>query len=169
MLTFSEPKIITCGPYNVVGCYGVYAGDDDEPGWAGADAAFNSRRHEVTNPAGDLTLGFMYRPHQDDFAIPLEIKACFVGIEVADLDHFPDGMVVTHFSGGEYVIIESRGDTAGEAAEGVEEAIGFLSSRWMPEHGYTAGDACFAAGTPGVTTVKPPYIEYVYFKIEKKK
>ncbi|HEY3291023.1 MAG TPA: GyrI-like domain-containing protein [Anaerolineae bacterium] len=165
MLTLSTPKIITRGPYSVVGCYGTYEGMDEGPGWAAADAAFNARRGEVTNRADDLTLGFMYRPHRDVPDIPAETKACFIGVEVTDLNHVPPGMAVTHFSAGEYVVVDCHGDTGAEAAEGVGTAIGFLESQWLSEHGYVEGDACFGASRESAQ--RPPYIETVYMKLEK--
>ena len=37
MLTLSEPRIIERGPYKVVGAHCAYAGDDEGPGWTGAE------------------------------------------------------------------------------------------------------------------------------------
>ena len=62
------------------------------------------------------------------------------------------------------MIVDCRGDTAAEAADGVGEAIGFLS-RWMPEHGYAEGDACFVCSDE--KAVRPPHVEQVYIKIER--
>jgi hypothetical protein len=47
---------------------------------------------------------------------------------------------------------------------GVGEAVGALE-KWIPEHGYVEGDACFACSHEQAE--KPPYIEYVYIKIEE--
>lgn len=166
-LILSEPTIIERGPYSVVGAYCTYTGDrpeDEGPGWSGAYEAFQKRRHEITNRTDDMMLGFLYRPHKDDAAIPEDVRACFVGVEVTDLDHIPAGMAVTRFSGGQYVIVACRGDVQDEAAAGVGEAIEYLS-KWMPENGYREGDACFACSHENA--VRPPYIEYVYIKIEK--
>jgi hypothetical protein len=74
-------------------------------------------------------------------------------------------MSTTQFSGGQYVIVESRGDTQDEAAAGVGEAIGFLS-QWMPEQGYVEGDACFACSNEKAP--RPPFMEQVYIKIEQR-
>lgn len=164
MLRLSDPRIIERGPYQVVGMYCPYEGEDEGPGWAGASRAFFSRQAEISNPAGDLTLGFLYRPHQDHPEIAASVRSCFVGVEVSDLEHVPQGMSATHFSGGKYVVMECWGDSEDEAAMGVGEAIGYLVEKWMPEHGYKEGDACFAASPSRIE--KPPYLEYVYIKIE---
>jgi hypothetical protein len=164
MLTLSEPRIIARGPYTVVGAYGTYAGDDEGPGWSGAGRGFFPRKHEIPNRTDSSVLGFLYRPHRDHPDVPERVRACFVGVEATDLDHVPAGMATTHFSGGEYVIVECRGDTQEEAAAGVGEAIGFLS-QWMPEHVYAEGDACFACSDEKAP--RPPFVEQVYIKIEK--
>jgi predicted transcriptional regulator YdeE len=163
-LELSQPRIIERDPYLVVGVYCTYEGDDEGPGWSGAYAGFDRRRHEITNRKDDTVLGFLYRPHKDNPAIPEDVRSCFIGVEVADLDHIPEGMTATRFSGGKYVVVECRGDAQEEAASGVGEAIAYLST-WMPEHGYQEGDACFACSHED--EVKPPYIEYVYIKLEK--
>lgn len=165
MLKLSEPRIIERGPYQVVGAYATYEGEDEGPGWSAADKAFFSRQSEIVNNTDSLVLGFLYRPHQDHPEIAEEVRACFIGAEVADLDHVPPGMSVTHFSGGSYVIVDCIGDTMDEAANGVGDAINMLSSTWIPQHGYRAGDACFASGD--MKAPKPPYMESVYMKIEK--
>jgi predicted transcriptional regulator YdeE len=165
MLQLSAPRIIERGPYQVVGAYCTFEGDDEGPGWTGAEKAFFSRRQEITNRIGDLTLGFLYRPCQDHAEIDESVRSCFIGVEVSDLKHVPQGMATTHFSGGKYVIVECWGDSEEEAAMGVGEAIGYLVEKWMPEHGYTEGEACFAASPE--RSEKPPYIEYVYIKIEQ--
>ena len=77
------------------------------------------------------------------------------------LGHRGDGRMAFR---GKYVIVECRGDTENEAAMGVGEAIEMLQ-KWIPEQGYAQGDACFACSAPRVDP--PPYIEYVYIKIEK--
>lgn len=164
MLRLSEPSIIERGPYNVVGCYCTFEGDDEGPGWSGAYDGFTSRRQQITNRIGDTVLGFLYRPHRDHPDIPESVRACFIGVEVADLDHVPEGMSTTRFSGGEYVVVECKGDVQAEASMGVGEAIDFLE-RWIPEQGYVEGDACFACSHEEAE--KPPFIEYVYIKIEK--
>lgn len=164
MLRLSEPRIIERGPYQVVGVYCTFEGDDEGPGWAGADRGFFQRRHEITNRTDDAVLGFLYRPHRDDPTISEAVRACFIGAEVTDLDHVPQGMATTRFSGGKYVIVDCTGDTQAEAAEGVGEAIGFLST-WIPEHGYVEGDACFACGHEQAKT--PPFVERVYIKIDR--
>ncbi len=109
-------------------------------------------------------LGFLYRPHRDHPEVAEDVRACFIGAEVTDFDHVPDGMSTTQFSGGQYVIVDCRGDTQEEAAAGVGEAIGFLS-QWMPEHGYAEGDACFSCSDEKAP--RPPFVEHVYIKIEK--
>jgi hypothetical protein len=160
----SEPRIIERGPYQVVGAYAPYEGDDEGPGWSGASKAFYARRDEITNRVDDAVLGFLYRPHRDDPSIPESVRACFVGVEVADLDGVPDGLSTTRFSGGKYVIVACKGDTEDEAAMGVGEGVGFLEN-WIAEQGYTEGDACFALSHENAP--RPPFIEYVYIKIQK--
>ncbi len=166
MLQLSDPRIVRRGPYQVVGVYCVYKGDDEGPGWAGAHRSFFARCHEIANRVDDAVLGFLYRPHRDDPAIPEGVKACFVGVEVTDLDHVPAGMATTRFSGGKYVIVDCTGDTEAEAAEGVGESVTILD-RWISEHGYVEGDACFAASHEQAR--KPPFVESVYIKIEQAK
>ena len=148
----------------MVGFYSEYQGEDEGPGWSGAFEQYSRRQSEITNRTDDMQLGFLYRPHQDHPEIPKDIKACFIGVEVADFDHVPAGMSTTWFSGGKYVIVECRGDIQDEATEGVGEAIGSLME-WIPTHGYTEGDACFAASHD--EAVRPPYIEHVYIKLEE--
>jgi len=163
MLALSEPRIIERGPYKVVGAHCAYAGDDEGPGWTGAEHGFFPRRLEIQNRTDNFVLGFLYRPHVDHPDVPESVRACFVGAEVTDFDHVPDGMSTTQFSGGQYVIVECRGDTQEEVAAGVGEAIGFLE-QWMPAHGYVEGDACFSCGDE--KAAKPPFVEYVHIKIE---
>src|SRR5512143_186974 len=119
MLTLSEPRVIERGPYKVVGAYRAYAGNDEGPGWQGAEAEFFMRRGEIKKRTDDLVLGFLYRPHRDHPDVPGSVKACFVGAEVSAFDRVPDGMSTTQFSGGQYVIVECRGDTQEEVAAGV--------------------------------------------------
>jgi len=159
MLTLSEPKIIEREPYLVVGAYATYEGEDEGPGWSGASSAFFARRDKVTNRKDDAVLGFMYRPHKDHPEIPESVRACFVGVEVTDLDHVPEGMSTTRFSGGKYVIVACQGDTEGEVAMGVGEGVGFLE-KWIVEHGYVQGDACFALSHEDAP--RPPFVEWVY-------
>ncbi len=162
-IALSEPRIITRGAYTVLGAWAPYAGQDEGPGWAGADAAFRVRKEAVAHRADDRILGFMYRPQRDNPAIPEDLRACFVGVEVTSLEGQPESLFVTHFSGGEYVLVDCRGDTSAEAAEGVGQAIGMLME-WIPAHGYAEGDACFAAAHEAAAT--PPWVETVYIKLE---
>jgi hypothetical protein len=164
MAKLSEPKIIEREPYLVVGAYCTFEGDDEGPGWSGASNAFYERRDEIKNRKGDTVLGFLYRPHKDHPDIPESVRACFVGVEVTDLDHVPKALSTTQFSGGKYVIIACTGDTEGEAAMGVGEGVGFLEN-WIAERGYTEGDACFALSHEDAP--RPPYVEYVYIKFEE--
>ena len=164
MLKLSEPRIIEREPYLVVGAYATFEGQDEGPGWSGASKTFYARRKEIANRVDDTVLGFLYRPHRDDPSIPESVRACFVGVEVTDLDHVPEGLSTTRFSGGKYVIVECRGDTEGEAAIGVGEGVGLLE-RWIVEQGYTEGDACFALSHENAP--RPPYVEYVYIKFEE--
>lgn len=166
MLTLSEPKIIEREPYQVVGAYCTFEGEDEGPGWSGASKAFGARREEISNRKGDTVLGFLYRPHKDDPSISERVRACFMGVEVAGFDHVPEGLSTTRFSGGKYVIVECKGDTQHEANMGVGEAVEFLE-KWIVEQGYIEGDACFACSHEKAR--KPPFIEYVYIKIEEQR
>ena len=159
MLTLSEPQIIERGPYLVVGAYATFDGEDEGPGWSGASKAFYARKDEITNRRDDAVLGFLYRPHKNHHEIPESVRSCFVGVEVTDLDHVPEGLAVTRFSGGKYVIVACQGDTEGEAAMGVGEGVGLLE-KWIAKHGYVEGDACFALSHEDAP--KPPYVEWVY-------
>ena len=94
MLTLSEPRIIERGPYSVVGAFGIFSGNDEGPGWQAAERSFFACKHEIPNRTDDCVLGFLYRPHMDDPAIPAETRACFVGVEVADFGHVPAGMAI---------------------------------------------------------------------------
>jgi predicted transcriptional regulator YdeE len=163
MLELSEPRIIERGPYKVVGAYCTFEGKDEGPGWSGAYDEFNNRRSEIKNRKDDMVLGFLYRPHKDHPDIPENVRSCFIGVEVTDFDHVPEGMSTTRFSGGKYVVVECKGDTQVEASRGVGEAIDALE-KWIPEQGYVEGDACFACSHEKAE--KPPFIEYVYIKIE---
>lgn len=165
-LKLSEPRIIERDPYLVVGVYCTFEGNDEGPGWAGADAEFHRRRHEITNRKDDMLLGFLYRPHKDNPTVPEDVRSCFIGVEVSDPDHIPAGMTATRFSGGQYAVVECRGDVQEEASAGVGEAIEYLST-WMPEHRYSEGDACFACAHEDAP--KPPFIEYVYIKLERQR
>lgn len=166
MLNLSQPTIIERGPYKVVGAYCAYEGEDEGPGWSGAYDEFSRRQKEITNRTDDMILGFIYQPHQDHPGVPENVRSCFVGVEVVDLDHVPKGMATTRFSGGKYVIVECKGDIQDEVPPGIGEAIHFLGTKWIPEQGYVMGDACFACSHENA--VKPPYIEYVYIKLNKK-
>jgi hypothetical protein len=164
MLQLGEPKVIEREPYLVVGAYCAFEGEDEGPGWSGASKAFFARREEITNRVDDTVLGFLYWPHRDDPSIPESVRACFVGVEVSDLDHVPEGLSTTRFSGGKYAIVACTGDTEGEAAMGVGEGVDLLE-KWIAEQGYAEGDACFACSHEGAP--KPPFIEYVYIKVEE--
>lgn len=165
MLSLSEPRIIERGPYQIVGAYAPFEGDEG-PGWAAADKLFFTRRAEITNATDDMVLAFLYRPHRDHPEIAESVRACFIGVEVRDLDRVPQGMATTRFSGGTYVIVECRGDTQDEAAMGVGEAIQSLE-KWVVEQGYVEGDACFSASH--MNAKRPPHIEYVYMKMDPKR
>jgi predicted transcriptional regulator YdeE len=163
MFTLSKPTIIKREPYLVVGAYAPFEGDDEGPGWSGASNAFFPRKGEITNQKDDMVLGFLYRPHRDHPDISEDIRACFIGVEVTDLDRVPEGLSTTRFSGGHYAIVECKGDTQNEASMGVGEGVQFLEN-WVSEQGYSEGDACFACSHENAP--KPPFIEYVYMKIE---
>ena len=165
MITLSEPKIIEREPYLVAGAYCPFEGEDEGPGWSGAYQAFSARREELSNRKDDMVLGFLYRPHKDHQDISESVRACFVGVEVTDLDHVPESLSTTQFSGGRYVIVACQGDTEDEAAMGVGQGVDFLQE-WIREHGYTQGDACFACSHENAP--RPPFIEYVYVKFEGK-
>jgi hypothetical protein len=161
-LTITEPEIIERGAYCVVGSYAVCEGDD-EP-WGDAMAAFGARREDISNRKGDALLAFLYRPHRDDPSVDENVRACFIGVEVADLDHVPHGMATTRFSGGKFVTVECRGDTENEAAMGVGEAVAGLE-KWIGDNGYTEGDSCFCFSREQADT--PPFIQYVHIKLEE--
>jgi hypothetical protein len=165
MAKLSEPKVIEREPYLVVGAYATFEGDDEGPGWSGASKAFYARRDEIQNRKGDAVLGFLYRPHKDHPEVPESVRACFVGVEVADLDHVPESLSTTQFSGGKYAVVACTGGTEGEAAMGVGEGVRFLE-KWVEEQGYTEGDACFALSHEDEP--RPPYVEYVYVKMDKR-
>jgi predicted transcriptional regulator YdeE len=166
MLTLSEPRIIEREPYLIVGAYCAFEGEDEGPGWSGAYETFSARREEIANRKGDMVLGFLYRPHKDDPNIPDSVRACFIGVEVADLNHVPESLSTTRFSGGKYVIVECKGDTQDEATMGVGKGVDFLE-KWIVEQGYVEGDACFACSHEDAE--KPPFVEYVYIKIEEQR
>lgn len=158
MLTLSEPEVIKHEPFLIVGAYCPYEGDDESPGWSGASATFHAHRDKITNQKGDLMVGFLYRPHRDHPDVPEGVRSCFVGVEVTDLDHVPEGLATTRFPGGNYVTVACRGDTEDEAAMSVGEGVQFLE-RWIVEHGYQEGEACFAWSHENAP--RPPFIEYV--------
>jgi predicted transcriptional regulator YdeE len=164
MLTISEPTVIEHEPYQVVGAYCTFEGENEDPGWTGAYQAFSRCQQEIKNWKDSIILGFLYRPHRDHPEIPEQVRACFVGVDVTDLDHVPEGMSVTRFSGGKYAVVACQGDAPGEPAEGIGQAIQFLAEKWLPEHGYRQGDACFACSDE--KAVCPPFVEYVYMKLE---
>ena len=164
MLELSEPKVIERGPYLVVGAYATYEGEEEGPAWSGASEMFYTRRGEIPKQVGDGVLGFMYRPHKDHPDIPEGVRACFVGVEVTDLDRIPEGLSTTRFSGGTFVYVACKGDTQDEAAMGVGEGVGFLE-KWVADKGYVEGDACFALSHEDEP--RPPFVEYVYMNFEK--
>jgi predicted transcriptional regulator YdeE len=164
MLRLSDPEIIEREPYKVLGVYRTFEGEDEGPGWSGAAREFGARRQAIRNRRGDTVLGFLYRPHRDHPEIPEDVRSCFIGVEVTDFDHVPEGMSTTRFPGGKYVIVECRGDTQHEASMGVGEAVHALE-KWIPEQGYVEGDACFACSHEQAE--KPPYVECVYIKLEE--
>lgn len=165
MPRLSEPRIVERGPCLVAGAYATFEGDDEGPGWAAADAAFRSRADEITDRVDGSVLGFLYRPHVDHSEVPPDVRACFVGVEVADAAGVPQGLALTRFSGGSYAVVDAVGDDPGEAAEGVGLAIADLAERWVPAHGFVEGDACFAAGDPAAPA--PPFVETVWMKVER--
>ena len=158
----TEPKIIERGPYHVVGTYAICEGDD-EP-WGEASGELDRRKSEVPNRESDTLLAFLYRPHRDDPSISEEVRSCFMGVEVTDLDHVPDGMTATRFTGGQYVTVACKGDTENEAAMAVGDAIRQLG-QWIKENGYREGDACFCFSHEDAET--PPFVQHVYIKLEK--
>ena len=159
MFKLGDVETFERGPYLVVGCYAAYEGDNEGSGWSGASGAFMPRVAEISNRADDTILGFLYRPHRDHPEIGEDVRAAFVGVEVTDLDHVPEGMWVTRFSGGKYARLACRGDTENEAAMAVGPGVGRLMA-WVEQQGRTQGDACFALSRP--SEPKPPYVEWVY-------
>jgi hypothetical protein len=158
-----EPRVFERGPYQVVRVYACCRGDE-EP-WGEASEGLARRTGEIRDRVGDTLLGFLYRPHRDDPGVPEDVRACFMGVEVSNLEHVPEGMSATHFPGGEYVVVECRGDTENEAAMAVGPAIGQLGSVWLRENGCVMGDACFTCSHEHEP--KPPFVEYVHMKIER--
>lgn len=156
----SEPRVFERGPYEVVGCYATYEGDDEA--WGPASQAFFARKHAITNRVDDTILGFLYRPHRDDPSIPETVRAAFVGVEVADRGQVPEGMTLTHFSGGRFVTVSCTGDTEGEAAGAVGDGVQACES-WAREHGYDEGDSCFCYSHEGAE--RPPYVEHVVMHV----
>lgn len=164
MHSLSEPEITEREPYLLVGAYAAFEGDDEGPGWSGASKVFYERRDEIKNRKGDAVLGFLYRPHKDHPDVPETVRACFVGVEVTDIDHVPEGLSTTQFSGGKYAIVACTGDTESKAAMGVGEGVESLE-KWVVEQGYVEGDACFALSHQDAS--RPPYVEYVYMKMDE--
>jgi predicted transcriptional regulator YdeE len=161
-LHLSEPRITERDPSCVVGVYAVFEGED-EP-WGEVFHEFERRRAGIRNREGDTLLGFLYRPHKDNPSIPEDVRSCFMGVEVTDLTQVPEGMTATRFTGGKYAIVECKGDTENEAAMGVGDAVDNIE-KWLPENGYREGDACFACSHEEAD--KPPFIQYVYVKLEE--
>lgn len=159
MLKISEPIIIEREPYHIVGAYVPYEGENEGPGWSGAYKTFFTRKEEITNRKDDSILGFLYRPHKDHSDISEDVRACFIGVDVTDFNHVPEGFSTTQFSGGRYVIVACEGDTQDEASMGVGEGVQLLE-QWIAERGHTEGDACFACSHENAP--KPPFVEYVY-------
>jgi hypothetical protein len=110
MLELSEPRIIERGPYQIVGVYCPFEGEEEGPGWDGAYTEYSKRKNEIKNRTDDLLLGFLYRPHKDHPEIPENINTCFLGVEVTGFDHLPGGMATTQYSGGKYVIVECKSE-----------------------------------------------------------
>ena len=164
-LTLSEPRIVRRDPFTVAGVWAPYQGKDESPGWRAADAGFRALLPEVVHRADDMVLGFLYCPHQDDPSVDADVTACFIGVAVTSLDEQPAGLTTTRFPGGVYVLVDCIGDTDGDAAAGVGEAIGMLMD-WIPAHGYRyrEGDVIFSAGSE--TAPKPPWIETVHIRLE---
>lgn len=164
MSTNSEPIVIIHEPFQIVGVYCTFDGEHEDAGWRGAEAAFFARLPEISNRKDSLVIGFLYHPHRDHPEIAEEVRSCFVGVDVLDLEHVPHGMSVVCYSGGSYAVVACRGNTPSEPGEGVGEAIDYLHETWMPAHGFRAGDACFACSDQ--QDAPPPYVEYVYMKLE---
>lgn len=164
MARLSEPRLIERSPSTVVGAYGIFEGPDEGPAWSAAEAGFWPRIGDIGGRLDGDVLGFLYRPHVDHPEIPEDARACFVGVAVGEPAEVPDGLVVTHLEGGRFVVVDCEGDDPEEAAEGIGEAIGYLSDTWLPENGYVEGDACFAAGTEAGRGA--PYVETVWMKVE---
>lgn len=152
----SEPRVFERGPYEVVGCYATFEGDDEA--WGPASQAFFARKAEVAHRVGDTIMGFLYRPHRDDPSIPETVRAAFVGVEVADREHVPEGMALTHFSGGKFVTVSCTGATEMEAAMAVGDGVQACEA-WAREHGYDQGDSCFCYSHENAP--RPPYVEHV--------
>ena len=100
MLHSANPRLSNTNPYHVAGMYCTYEGDNEETGWSGAYQAFNQIEAKITNRKDGMTLGFLYRPHTDHPEISQEIKACFIGVDVAGFDDVPEGMATTVFDRG---------------------------------------------------------------------
>lgn len=159
----TEPTMIDRGPCHVVGAYALCEGDD-EP-WGDASSELDRRKAEVPNRVYDTLLAFLYRPHRDDPSIAEGVRSCFMGVEVADLDHVPEGMAATRFTGGRYATVECRGETENEAAMAVGEAIHKLT-KWIKENDGREGDACFCFSHEDADV--PPYVQHVYIKMEQR-
>jgi predicted transcriptional regulator YdeE len=159
MTTLLEPEVIEHEPFLIIGAYATYEGEDEGPGWSVAAEAFHARRDEITDQKDDLMVGFLYRPHRDDPTIPESVHACFVGVEVIDIDHVPEGLSATRFPGGRYVIVACQGETENDAAMAVGEGVQRCEA-WIAENAYQEGEACFACSHENAP--RPPYIEYVY-------
>jgi len=88
MRALSEPRIIERGPYKVVGAYCAYAGDDEGPGWTGAEHGFFPRRLKIQNRTDNFVLGFLYRPHVDHPDVPESVKACFQEFDLSITNNY---------------------------------------------------------------------------------
>ena len=158
-----EPQIIERGPYLIVGAF-AESKDGDEP-WGEASEELDRRKGEIQGRVSDELIGFLYRPHRDNPAVPEHVRGCFMGVEVKDLDHVPEGMYTTRFSGGKFVLVACKAETDTAAAMAVGPAIGQLMEEWLPTNGYVMGDSCFTFSRE--KEPKPPFINYVQMKIEE--
>ena len=90
---------------------------------------------------------------------------CFMGVEVADCNDVPVGMSTTRFAEGDYVIVESQGQTLPEATSGVVPAVGAID-KWLKAHGYGQGDEGIVTWTHE-TMGGPPFRCYLAARIVK--
>ncbi len=121
MTTCIEPTIIEREPVHLVGVYCTYEGGNEEAGWRAAEKAFFERYKEIQNRRDSLIFGLMYRPNKDHPEISEDVQAVFLGVDVSDFEHIPDGMSVTHYSGGKYALVPCR-----DGEIGLGEAIQYM-------------------------------------------